>query len=136
MTVRLPISAYAVKTLDYMTKHRDSYPALADSAEFERMKNCEIGYRSHRFPYIRTSTLAGKWSKENLQNGDILAFTTKTPGLDVSHMGIVVMKNDGPHLMHASTRAGKVTIEERSLAEYLRKNTNITGARIIRPADR
>ncbi len=136
MTGRLPSSAYAVKTLDYMTKHRDSYPALADSAEFERMKNCEIGYRSHRFPYIRTSTLAGKWSKENLQNGDILAFTTKTPGLDVSHMGIVVMKNDGPHLMHASTRAGKVTIEERSLAEYLRKNTNITGARIIRPADR
>lgn len=136
MTGRMPNVAYAVKTLDYMTAHRDEYPALKDSAEYERMKNCEIGYRSHRFPYIRSSVLMGKWGKENLKDGDILAFTTKVPGLDVSHMGIVVMQNDGPHLLHASTRAGKVTLEERTLGEYLRKNNSVTGARIIRPGER
>ncbi len=135
-TGRMPGAVYAVKTLDFMTKHRDAYPALADSAEFERMKNCEIGYRSHRFPYIRSSALSGKWARENLRNGDILAFTTKTQGLDVSHMGIVVMKDDGPHLLHASSREGRVVEEPRVLGEYLRKNTSITGARIIRPASR
>lgn len=133
-TGRMPGAVYTVKTLDYMTRHRSSYPALADSAEFERMKNCEIGYRSHRYPYIRSSALSGKWAKENLKTGDILAFTTKTQGLDVSHLGIVVMKDDGPHLLHASSREGKVVEESRVLGEYLRKNTSITGARIIRPA--
>lgn len=133
VTGRMPGTAYAVKTLDYMTKHRSAYQALTDQAEFERMKNCEIGYRSHRFPYIRSGSMTTKWAKENLKNGDILAFTTKVQGLDVSHMGIVVMEADGPHLLHASSKAGRVIVDQRTLQEYLKKNPNITGARVIRP---
>lgn len=136
MTGRLPNSTYMVKTLDFMTSNRDKYPALADSAEFERLKNFEVGYRSHRFPYLRSSTLMGKWAQQNLMDGDIIAFTTKTKGLDVSHIGIIVMKNDGPHLLHASSRAGKVIEETRNLSEYFKKNPGITGARILRPGAR
>lgn len=53
VTDRIGHADYAVKTLDYMTSHRASYPALADSANFAGVKNAEIGYRSHRFPYIK-----------------------------------------------------------------------------------
>lgn len=136
VTPRLPGVAYAVKTLDFMTRHRESYPVLADSVEYERMKNCEIGYRSHRYPYVRSSALSGKWATENLHTGDIIAFTTKIQGLDVSHIGIIMMRSDGPHLLHASSKAGRVMEESRPLAEYLRKNTSITGARILRIGQR
>jgi len=136
MTDRLPGVAYQVKTLDYMTAHRDAYPALADTAEYDKLKNFEIGYRSHRFPYIRAGALQGKWGRDNLSTGDIILFTTKTPGLDVSHMGIIIMQKDGPHLLHASSREGKVVLDPRPLSEYMTKNRNLSGARIIRPAMR
>lgn len=135
-TGRMPGVAYEVKTLNFMSHHRDLYPALTDSLQYEKIKDCEIGYRSHRFPYVRAAALSGKWARENLKEGDVLAFTTKTAGLDVSHMGIVVMAGDGPHLLHASSKAGRVIEDPRPLSEYLRKNPSVTGARIIRPGER
>ncbi|MDE5728005.1 MAG: DUF1460 domain-containing protein [Duncaniella sp.] len=136
ITDRLPGAAYQVKTLDYMTAHRDAYPALADSVQYEKVKNFEIGYRSHRYPYIRSSALQGKWGRDNLSTGDIILFTTKTNGLDVSHMGIIIMQKDGPHLLHASSREGRVVLDPRPLSEYMAKNRGLSGARILRPARR
>lgn len=136
VTDRLPGSAYQVKTLDFMTGHRDSYPALKDSMEFERMKSVEVGYRSHRFPYIKSAALQGKGMASTLQSGDIIAFTTKTAGLDVSHLGIILIEDGVVKLLHASSKAGKVVVDPQPLAEYLRKNRNITGGRIIRIAPR
>lgn len=136
VTDRLPGSAYQVKTLDFMTGHRDSYPALKDSMEFERMKSVEVGYRSHRFPYIKSAALQGKGMASTLQSGDIIAFTTKTAGLDVSHLGIILIEDGVVRLLHASSKAGKVVVDPQPLAEYLRKNRNITGGRIIRIAPR
>lgn len=132
VTDRLPQSAYQVKTIDYMSRHRESYPALKDSAEYERIKNMEVGYRSHRYPYIKSTTLMGKNGAKYLKEGDIVALTTKTDGLDVSHMGIIVIEKDGAHLMHASSKEGKVVIDKLPLDEYLRKNRNISGLRVIR----
>ncbi|MDE5750928.1 MAG: DUF1460 domain-containing protein, partial [Duncaniella sp.] len=59
LTDRLPGVAYQVKTLDFMSKNRDLYPALADQEQFEKINNFEVGYRSHRFPYIRSGALQG-----------------------------------------------------------------------------
>lgn len=132
VTDRLPQPSYQVKTLDYMSRHRDSYPALADSLEYERIKSMEVGYRSHRYPYIKSNALLGKNAAKTLKEGDIVALTTKIDGLDVSHMGIIVFEADGPHLMHASTKEGKVVIDRLPLGEYLRKNRNVTGLRVIR----
>lgn len=132
VTDRNPHASYQVKTLDYMSRHRDSYPALKDSVEFEKIKNMEVGYRSHRFPYIKSSVLMGKAGAKALKEGDIVALTTKTEGLDVSHLGIIIIEKDGPHLMHASSKEGKVVIDKLPLSEYLRKNRNISGLRVIR----
>lgn len=132
VTDRLPQPSYHVKTLDYMSRHRDSYPALKDSLEYERIKSMEVGYRSHRYPYIKSGSLLGKNAAKLLKEGDIVALTTKTDGLDVSHMGIIIMENDGPHLMHASMKEGKVVIDRLPIGEYLRKNRSITGLRVIR----
>lgn len=123
--------AYQVKTLDFMSSHRDKYPALEDDAEFEKLKNAEIGYRSHRFPYIKPMGIKGA----QLRSGDVVAITTKTPGLDVQHMGIVVMKDGVAHLVHASSKAGKVVVDELPLTEYVRRNRTATGIRVFRLKD-
>lgn len=135
-TDRVPGIGYTVKTLDFMTKHRDKYAALADSATFERIKNTEIGYRSHRFPYVKSGALMGRAPSKWLKHGDIVTFTTKVSGLDVSHVGIIVMENGEARLLHASTKAGKVVMEKGQLGEYFKKNPSLTGLRIIRMEDR
>ncbi len=134
VTDRLQGAGHQIKTLDFMSTHRDSYPALSDSVQYERIKAVEVGYRSHRFPYIKSSVLMGKGATNILRDGDIIAFTTKTEGLDVSHVGIIIVDKGIVRLLHASSKAGKVTIDPLPLAEYLRKNRNITGGRVIRPA--
>ena len=132
VTDRIPQSDSQIKTLDYMSRNRSSYPALADDAEYEAIKNMEVGFRSHRFPYIKSGRIAAKPILSSLRGGDIIAFTTKKDGLDISHVGIIVMEKDGPRLLHASSREGKVTIDKLSLAEYLKKSPAITGIRVIR----
>ena len=132
VTDRIPQSESQIKTLDYMSHNRASYPALKDSATFEGIKNMEVVYRSHRFPYIKSARLTSKPVTNALKGGDIVALTTKTGGLDVNHVGLIVIEKDGPHLLHASSREGKVVVDKLPLAEYMRKSSNLTGIRVIR----
>lgn len=131
MTSRIGKADFAIKTLDFMTLHRDSYKALKDDDNYKKLKNVEIGYRSHRFPYIKPQNI--KTAK--IGNGDIIAITTSIKGLDVTHMGIATIVDGVPHLMHASSKAGKVIVDPLPLWEYLRKNRNATGIRVIRLKD-
>lgn len=132
VTNRLPEHSYATKTIDFMSTHRNSYTQLADSTEYERIKNVEMGYRLHRFPYIKKERLLKKEVQKSLKDGDIIALTTKINGLDVSHMGIITFVDGLPHLLHASMTAEKVIIDPRPLHEYLRRGKNLTGIRVIR----
>lgn len=132
VTDRIPQSDVQIKTLDFMSRNRSKYPALSDSTSFEGIKNMEVGYRSHRFPYIKSARLSSKPIINALKGGDIVALTTKTNGLDVSHVGILVIEKDGPHLLHASSKEGKVVIDKLPLTEYMRKAHQLTGIRVLR----
>lgn len=134
-TGNIPHADHMVKTLDFMTEHRNLYPALGDSATFERLKSVQIGYRSHRFPYIKTQNVGKKDTNAAMKSGDIVALTTKTPGLDISHMGIIVKQDGVPYMLHASSSGKKVEITPYPISEYLHKNRNLTGIRIIRLKD-
>ena len=92
----------------------------------------EVGYRSHRYSYIKSGRLYSKPVVQALKAGDIVALTTKTDGLDVSHLGIIVIEKDGPHMMHASSKAGKVVIDPLNFADYMKKNHQLTGFRVVR----
>lgn len=120
---------YVVKTLDFMSSNRDKYPALKSNDDnLNRIKNTEIGYRSHRFPYIKPQNI----SKADIREGDIIAITTSIKNLDVSHMGIATIIDGIPHLIHASSKAGKVIIDTLPLQEYVRRNRSATGIRVLR----
>lgn len=135
ITDRLPGSEYKIKTLDYMTRHRDSYPALADDTEFERLKSIEGAYRSHRYPMI-ASTRLGKEALSQLKAGDIVAFVSKIDGLDVAHVGFVDIVDGKVRLLHASLRGGKVMLDPLPLADYLKRNRQFAGVRFFRLGDR
>lgn len=128
VTDRIANSSQQIKTLDFMTRNRDKYPALADDEEFQRLQDAEIGFRSHRIPYIKPIAVDGL----RLQDGDVVAFTTKTPGLDVQHIGFIKIVDGKPHLLHASSVHKKVLVEPLALTDYLKRNRSITGIRVIR----
>ena len=123
--------SYEIKTLNFMSANRNLYPALADSATFAKIKEAEIGYRNHKFPYIKSSRV-NKAAKSFLKTGDIIALCTGKKGLDVSHMGVLFIDEEGaPFLLHASSKAGKVILDSIPLNSYLRNNGS-QGIRVIR----
>ncbi len=134
-TPTFPKCSYVIKNLDYMSSHADKYAALADSANLAGIKEVEMGYRSYRFPYIKTVDVSNKKVVPDFRNGDILAFVLKDKSLDVGHMGIVVIKDGAPYVMHASMSLGKVVVTDAPLAEFLKKNRNFIGVRVFRLAD-
>ena len=131
ITSEIPMVRYGVKSLDFMTSHRDLYPALADSGNFNGMKNVEAGFSNHRYPYIKGNAVKNKKVSSALRSGDIICFTTATRGLDITHMAIITIINGEPHIIHASRTAGKVIIDPLPLADYIHRNRN-DGIRVLR----
>ena len=133
ITRNIPQFKEQIRTIDFMTSNRDKYPSLADSVQFERVKNVENAYRNHKFPYIRTSDLGRKDVQKYLREGDVLGFVTKLKNLDTTHMGIVVKEADGEfHVLHASSSNGKVEISSTTLPEFVKQNRSWIGVRIFR----
>ena len=129
----LPASKAEVKTINFMTTHRDLYPQLSDSATCAKLRNFEIGYRNHKFEYVRKNMVGVKDVKNALLEGDIVGLVTKIEGLDVSHMGIIVKDEKGDnYLLDASASAGKVQVEPLALPKYLEKVKTCTGLRVFR----
>lgn len=133
VTADFPKHSYVVRTIDFMTSHRNLYPALADSAQYARMRSIEGGYRNHRFNYIKTADLRGKDTRAAFRTGDVVGLVSKMKDLDVTHMGVVVRQPDGQlHLLHASSAGGKVEISTLPLADFMKKNPNSLGLRVFR----
>ncbi len=132
VTANFPAVAYQVRTIDFMSANRSKYPALADDSEFERMRSVEIGYRNHRFPYIKNSDLAKKTTMAELRSGDIVALVTKMKNLDVTHMGIIIKQEGVPYLLHASSTNGKVELTSVPLADFMKRNPSLIGIRVFR----
>lgn len=131
-TDRLPRVKYIIRTIDFMSGHRDRYAALADSATFEKLLSIESSYRNHRFPYIKTHDLGYKDVQNALREGDILAFVSNLKDLDVTHMGIVVKENGTTKVLHASSTNGKVEISAVPIEDFVKRNRNWMGIRVYR----
>lgn len=135
VTNRMPKYNYVVKTIDYMSANADKYPALADSANLARVKDTEVGYRNHRFPYVKSVDASDKATKAALHTGDVVAFTSTLKNLDVTHLGIIVKKDGEPYVMHASSSVGRVVVSDLPLDRFLRRNRQFTGFRVVRLRD-
>ena len=132
VTDRIPQSDSQIKTLDYMSHNRASYPALKDSATFEGIKNMEVGYRSHRFPYIKSARLTSKPVTNALQRWRHRSPYYKDRWIRRKPRRAYRNRERRTTSSARIIREGKVVVDKLPLAEYMRKSSNLTGIRVIR----
>lgn len=113
---------FKTRSLDYVSRHRDEFPALADSLVYENQKLFEMGYRSHKLPHMKRQSFEWKDTLAELAEGDVVMLLGNDPDFDYVTVGFAVRRDDGWHLLHASKEEGKVVVEPLTLARYLRKN--------------
>ena len=111
-----------------MSRNADRYPALQRNATLvdgiaaqERSLNGKIIY------YLPTFRLGIPLPLATIQSGDIIAFTTDIPGLDIAHVGIAIQNNGEVRLIHASSSQGRVIVENRSILQQLKAQQKIFG---------
>lgn len=127
VTASLTEPRYAVKTIDYMSHHAEAIPELADSCNLQAIKEVEMNFKCHRFPYIKP----GNIKKVTLMDGDIVAFTSALSDLDAAHIGIIKLIDGIPHLIHSEPDSG-VSIESSTLTDYIHRHREYNGIRVFR----
>lgn len=120
------------RPLRFMTEHRASYPALANDAvhrEIGAMERSLDARPRHVIPTARIPEI-----QDRIESGDILAFATSIPGLDVSHAAFAYRDPAGVlRVLHAPLSGGVVEVTRTTLPEYVAAIRRSTGIILARP---
>jgi hypothetical protein len=120
------------RPLRFMTEHRASYAALKDDAVFREIGAVErsLDARPRRVvPTARITEVA-----DRIQTGDVLAFATAIPGLDVTHAAFAYRDEAGVlRVLHAPLSGGVVEVTRATLPEYVAAIKRATGILVARP---
>ena len=103
----------------YMSSHN---PAKADG-----IAPMEAGLRKFQYFWVPKTDIGA--AESTMKNGDIVCFVTDIKGLDVTHVGIVCKNADGTVFIHASSAAGKVLVDKRSIQAYAKYGIRLAGER-------
>jgi hypothetical protein len=122
------------KKINYITAHPDQYPALTDRDIYRRMQSVERRMQRRRLHYIPKMML--KNMEGRIDDGDLIAFTSTTEGLDCAHVGIAVRVEGGLHLLHASSDADGVIVSGETLGSYLAAHDTFSGIMVARMVER
>lgn len=128
-----PRAKAQIMSVNFMTAHRDKYPQLSDSTVYARIRDRERCLHRVKTYFIPKAAISSREVRDFLSDGDVVFITTSVEGLDVSHAGVIFKDDRGiPHMLHASTSAGKVIEDSVSLSDYLARQKKSTGIRIVR----
>lgn len=120
------------RPLRFMTEHRGSYPALAHDGVFRSIGEMERRLDASprwMIPAARIPEVA-----DRIESGDVLAFATAIPGLDVTHSAFAYRDSLGVlRVLHAPLSGGAVEITTRTLPEYVAAIRRSTGILVARP---
>ena len=120
------------RPLRFMTEHRASYLALADDAVFREIGAMERRLDGHPRRVVRTERIAEV--ADGIATGDVLAFATAIPGLDVTHAAFAYRDAGGVlRVLHAPLSGGAVEVTRATLPEYVAAIRRSTGILIARP---
>jgi len=116
----------------FKSTHPESYRQLAGNSSFVTIiAEKEKQITTRKMFYIPENKLSEVESY--LKDGDIVGITTTLKGLDISHVGILVRKNNRIHLLNASSISMKVELTEGTLEEYLKNSKSANGIMVARP---
>jgi hypothetical protein len=120
------------RPLRFMTEHRKSYPALADDRVFAAIGAMERGLDGQPRRVVPTARIAAV--SDRIRTGDVLAFATSIPGLDVTHSAMAHRDAKGVlRVLHAPLSGGSVEITRSTLPEYVAAIKRSTGILVARP---
>ncbi|HEU4830476.1 MAG TPA: N-acetylmuramoyl-L-alanine amidase-like domain-containing protein [Gemmatimonadales bacterium] len=121
------------RPLRFMSEHRASYPALADDGAFSEITARERLLDSaprHVIPKGAVPSVSAR-----IESGDILAFATTIPGLDVTHAAFACRDSGGTlRVLHAPLSGGVVEITRSTLSEYVAAIRGCSGILVARPS--
>ena len=119
------------RPLRFMTEHRRSYPALADEGVFRAIGEMERSLDNHpryMVPAERIPKIL-----DRIETGDVLAFATAIPGIDVSHAAFAYRDAAGIlRVLHAPLSGGAVEVTRATLPEYVSAIRGATGILVAR----
>jgi N-acetylmuramoyl-L-alanine amidase-like protein len=120
------------RPLRFMTEHRTSYPALADDTVVQQIAAIERGLDGRPRRVVPTDRIAAV--ADRIETGDVLAFATAIPGLDVTHSAFACRTEDGVlRVLHAPLSGGVVEVTRSTLPEYVAAIRRSTGILVARP---
>jgi hypothetical protein len=120
------------RPLRFMSRHRDRYPALADSRVFREIQAMEERLDQQRRWVVPTKCVPHVLDR--IEHGDLLAFATEIDGLDASHAAFAHRGDDGQlRVLHAPLSGGVVEVTRRTLPEYVAGIRRATGIMVARP---
>ena len=120
------------RPLRFMTEHRTSYPALANDTVFARIGAMERSLDDQPRRVIPTNRIPEV--SDRIETGDVLAFATAIPGLDVTHSAFAYRDAEGVlRVLHAPLSGGAVEVTSTTLPEYVAAIRRSTGILIARP---
>jgi Protein of unknown function (DUF1460) len=120
------------RPLRFMTEHRSSYAALGDDAVFREVQARERELDAHGRRVVPTQRIPEV--ADRLESGDVLAFATSIPGLDVTHAAFAYRDDAGTlRVLHAPLSGGVVEVTRATLPEYVGAIRRATGILVARP---
>ena len=120
------------RPLRFMTEHRASYPGLADDAVFRAIGAMERSLDDQPRRVVPTDRIPDV--SDRIETGDVLAFATSIPGLDVSHAAFAYRDAEGVlRVLHAPLSGGVVEVTRVTLPQYVAAIRRSTGILVARP---
>lgn len=80
------------KSVDYISRHRDEYAALANPEIFDKVEMTDMGYKQHRIPYLKRHFITRSDVADDIRNGDIILLLSNDDGKDI--YGIFYVENE------------------------------------------
>jgi len=120
------------RPLRFMTEHRSSYAALANDEVFREIGAVERSLDRRPRRVVPTDRIAEV--ADRIETGDVLAFATGIPGLDVTHAAFAYRDAGGVlRVLHAPLSGGVVEVTRATLPEYVAAIRRATGILVARP---
>jgi hypothetical protein len=120
------------RPLRFMSEHRGSYVALADDGVLRVVAEAERRLDDRPRRVVATARIAAV--ADRIETGDVLAFATSIPGLDVTHAALAHRDARGVlRVLHAPLSGGSVEVTAVTLPEYVAAIRRSTGILVARP---
>ena len=120
------------RPLRFMTEHRTAYAALRDERVFREIQAVERDLDDRPRLVVPTDRIGAIEPK--LETGDVVAFATSIPGLDVTHAAFAWRDGAGVlRVLHAPLSGGVVEVTAATLQQYVRAIRRATGILVARP---